>query len=144
MAENRQKTKTNGHILIDDMHTSNVMGRQAMITKTRELLQLPAQIQRVFVPNEEFREALNKLERAQQHVIHRKLVDVENQRGWVPWRKTRTTAIIPRQHRLEFCQTTRTKVQIICPLCCYYLCLEFKQQFSFLLDIAETPLSFSW
>jgi hypothetical protein len=83
MSENRRKTKTNN--LIIDMHTNKVMGKQAMITETRELVQLmnpndpmqPAQIQRLLALNEELREALNKLEKAQRDVIDRELVDVD-------------------------------------------------------------------
>ena len=68
------------------MHTNKVMGKQALITETRELVHLmapedpmrPAQIQKLVQLNEELREALNKLEQAQQSVIHRELEDVDN------------------------------------------------------------------
>ncbi len=82
MAENRRKAKTND--LLIDMHTNKVMGKQAMITEARELVNLmtpddpmrPAQIQRLLELNEELRQALKELENAQQHVIKRELLDV--------------------------------------------------------------------
>ena len=83
MAENRRKAKTND--LLIDMHTNKVMGKQAMITETRELVNLmtpddpmrPAQIQRLVELNEELRQALKELENAQQHVINRELLDLD-------------------------------------------------------------------
>ena len=83
MAENRRKAKTND--LLIDIHTNKVMGKQAMITETRELLHLmtpddpmqPAQIQILLELNEELRQALKELEKAQQHVINRELLDVD-------------------------------------------------------------------
>jgi hypothetical protein len=62
MAENRRKAKTND--LIIDMHTNKVlMGKQALITETRELVHLmapedpmrPVQIQKLVQLNEELR-----------------------------------------------------------------------------------------
>ena len=77
LSENRRKAKTND--LIIDMHTNKVMGKQAMITETRELVQLlmvddpirPAQIQRLLDLNDKLKEALSDLEMAQKDLIQR-------------------------------------------------------------------------
>ena len=84
LSENRRKAKTND--LIIDMHTNKVMGKQAMITETRELVQLlmvddpmrPAQIQRLLDLNEELRDALNGLEMAQKDLIQRETYGTQN------------------------------------------------------------------
>ena len=107
-----------------------------MITKTREeLVQLmtpndpmqPAQIQRLLALNEELREALNELEKAQQDIIHRELVDVDKRvdssvlKYYDNNNSTTMSRILSSNH-----ENKGTSNTLLC-VCHHLLCLEFLQ-----------------